>query len=341
MAQTLTDLTWSSSTPRLRAVAVLGTGSSVPSRILSNADLETMVDTSDEWIRTRTGIRERRIVDGLATSDLAIAAAKQALAAAEVTAEQVDMVIVATMTPDEVCPPVACRVQAAIGATRAGGFDLSAACSGFMNALFMGERLVGSGAIANCLVIGADAMSTLTDYQSRDTCVLFGDAAGAVLLGEPRDGGRILDQLVGIDGSGADMIVTPAGGSRRPATHATVEGREHFLQMNGKEVYKFAVQKMPELVEELLVRNGLTTSDISLLVPHQANLRILEAGAKRLGIPLDRVMINVDRFGNTAAGSVPLALDEAVRTGRIHHGDLICLTSFGGGLSWAGALIRW
>lgn len=341
MPQTSADIAWSSSTPRLRAVAVLGTGSCVPPRVLTNADLEGLVDTTDEWIVTRTGIRERRIVDGLATSDLAITAAQEALGAAGVTADQVEMVVVATMTPDEVCPPVSCRVQAAIGAHRAAGFDLSVACSGFMNALFTGERLVASGAVANCLVIGADVMSSLTDYQRRDMCVLFGDAAGAVFLGEPRDGRRILDQVIGIDGRGADMILTPAGGSRRPASHETVAGREHFLQMNGKEVFKFAVQKMPELVEDLLARNGLTIDDVALLVPHQANLRILEAGAKRLGIPLDRVMINVERYGNTAAGSVPLALDEAVRSGRLRRGDLVCLTSFGGGLSWAGALVRW
>lgn len=322
-------------------MAVLGTGSGVPQRVLTNADLEGMVDTTDEWIVTRTGIRERRVVDGLATSDLAIAAAQEALSAAGVAPRHVEMILVATVTPDETCPPVSCRVQAALGAHGAAGFDLSAACSGFMNALFTGERFVASGAAANCLVIGADVMSSVTDYQRRDTCVLFGDAAGAVFLGEPRDGSRILDQLVGVDGRGADMILTPAGGSRRPASHETVASRAHFLRMNGKEVFKFAVHKMPEVVEALLARNGFTIDDVALLVPHQANLRILEAGADRLGIPLDRVMINIERYGNTAAGSVPLALDEAVRGGRIRRGDLVCLASFGGGLSWAGALIRW
>ncbi|MBL8728992.1 MAG: ketoacyl-ACP synthase III [Planctomycetes bacterium] len=339
--QTSVDRDWTISPPRLRPVAVLGTGSGVPPRTLTNADLEGMVDTTDEWIVTRTGIRERRLVDGQATSDLAIAAAEQALLAAGVEADQVELILVATVTPDECCPPVACRVQAALGAHRAAGFDLSAACSGFMNALMTGHRLVGAGAFANCLVIGADTMSALTDYERRDMCVLFGDAAGATYLGEPRDGGEILDQLVGIDGRGAEMIMAPAGGSRRPATLETVARREHFLQMNGKEVFKFAVQKMPEIVETLLGRNGYSIDDLTLLVPHQANLRILEAGAKRLGLPLERVMINVDRYGNTASGSVPLALDEAVRTGRIRRGDLVCLASFGGGLSWAGSLIRW
>jgi 3-oxoacyl-[acyl-carrier-protein] synthase-3 len=339
--QTSVDSRWTTSPPRLRPVAVLGTGSGVPPRTLTNAELEGMVDTTDEWIVTRTGIRERRLVDDQATSDLAIAAAGQALRAAGVAADQVELILVATVTPDEVCPPVACRVQAAIGAHRAAGFDLSAACSGFMNALMTGHRLVGAGAFANCLVIGADTMSALTDYERRDMCVLFGDAAGAAFLGEPREGGEILDQLVGIDGRGAEMILVPAGGSRRPATLETIARREHFLQMNGKEVFKFAVQKMPEVVETLLARNGFSIDDLALLVPHQANLRILEAGAKRLGLPLDRVMINVDRYGNTASGSVPLALDEAVRTGRIQRGDLVCLASFGGGLSWAGSLIRW
>ena len=332
---------WSTVRPRLRPVGVLGTGSGVPARTLTNAQLERMVDTTDEWIVTRTGISERRLVDGQATSDLAVAAAQRALQAAEVAAEQVELILVATVTPDEVCPPVACRVQAAIGAHRAAGFDLSAACSGFMNALMTGHRLVAAGAFANCLVLGADVMSSITDYEKRDVCVLFGDAAGAAFLGEPRGGGTILDHIVGIDGRGADMIVAPAGGSRRPATAATVAGREHYLRMNGKEVFKFAVQKMPQVVEELLARNGFTIDDLALLVPHQANLRILEAGAKRLGLPLERVMVNVDRFGNTASGSVPLALDEAVRTGRIRRGDLVALVSFGGGLSWAGSLLRW
>ncbi|HEX5052739.1 MAG TPA: beta-ketoacyl-ACP synthase III [Planctomycetota bacterium] len=332
---------WTAPQPRLRSVEVLGTGASVPARTLTNAELERMVDTTDEWIVTRTGIRERRVVDGQATSDLAIEAARRALLAAEVEAGDVELILVATVTPDEVCPPVTCRVQAALGAHRAVGFDLSAACSGFMNALMTGHRLVASGAFANCLVIGADVMSAMTDYQQRETCVLFGDAAGAVFLGEPRGGGAILDHVVGIDGRGADMIVTRAGGSRRPASAETVARREHFLQMNGKEVFKFAAQKMPEVVEELLARNGFGVDDLALLVPHQANLRILEAGSKRLGLPLERVLVNVDRYGNTASGSIPLALDEAVRSGRIRRGDLVALASFGGGLSWAGSLIRW
>ena len=327
--------------PRLRRVGILGTGSSVPSRTLRNEDLARMVDTSDEWIVARTGIRERRVVDGEATSDPAIAAAQRALQAAGVAADRVELIVLATVTPDQVCPPVVCRVQAALGATAAAGFDLSAACSGFMNAWMTGHRLVASGAFANCLVIGADVMSSITDYQKRDLCVLFGDAAGAVLLGESPGGSEILDHLVGLDGRGADIIVAPAGGSRRPASAATVAAREHYLQMNGKEVFKFAVQKFPAVVEELLARNGYGIGDLALLVPHQANLRILEAGAARLGLPMDRVMVNVDRYGNTASGSVPLALDEAARSGRLQRGDLVALVSFGGGLSWAGSLVRW
>lgn len=339
--QTIPGSAWNLTSPRLRPVAVLGTGSGLPARTLTNADLERMVDTTDEWIVTRTGIRERRLVDGEATSDLALRAAQQALRAAGVGADKVELVLVATVTPDEPCPPVACRVQAALGAERATAFDVGAACSGFLYALMTGHRLVASGAFANCLVIGADTMSTMTDYERRDMCVLFGDAAGAVFLGEPRDGGEVLDHVVGTDGRGAEMIITPAGGSRRPATAATVARREHFLQMNGKEVFKFAVQKMPEVVEQVLARNGYSIDDLALLVPHQANLRILEAGAKRLGLPLERVMITIDRFGNTAAGSVPQALDEAVRSGRIRRGDLVCLASFGGGLTWGSTLIRW
>ncbi len=327
--------------PRLRPVGVLGTGSAVPPRVLDNADLSQLVDTSDEWIVTRTGIRERRVVTGQATSDLAIAAARAALAAAHLDASAIELILVATCTPDQLCPPVVCRVQAAIGATRAAGFDVSAACSGFMNAWMTGHRLVGAGSFNNCLVIGADVMSSITDYQKRDLCVLFGDAAGAAVLGEVPGGSVILDHIVGIDGNGADIIVAPAGGSRRPASAATVAGREHFLQMNGKEVFKFAVQKLPEVVRSLLARNGYGIDDLALLVPHQANLRILEAGAARLGLPMERVMVNVDRYGNTASGSVPLALDEAARSGRIQRGDLVALVSFGGGLSWAGSLVRW
>ncbi|MFY9341684.1 MAG: beta-ketoacyl-ACP synthase III [Planctomycetota bacterium] len=332
---------WTRSRPRLRPVGMLGTGSAVPARRLTNAQLEQAVDTSDEWIVSRTGIRERRIVDGQATSDLAIVAARAALQAAQVDAGAVELILVATVTPDEACPPVTCRVQAALGARQAAGFDVSAACSGFLNALMTGHRLVAAGAFANCLVVGADVMSSLTDYRQRDMCVLFGDAAGAVLLGEPRDGGLLLDHLLGLDGRGADLIVTPAGGSRRPTSAATLAGREHYLRMNGREVFRFAVQKLPEVMLELLARNGLGIDDLALLVPHQANLRILEAGAERLGLPMARVMVNVDRYGNTSAGSIPLALDEAVRTGRVRRGDLVGLVSFGGGLSWGASLIRW
>ncbi|MBK8097740.1 MAG: ketoacyl-ACP synthase III [Planctomycetes bacterium] len=332
---------WSALRTCVRPVAVLGTGAAVPERTLTNADLAAMVDTSDEWIVTRTGIRERRVVSGQATSDLAIAAGQRALEVAGLSPERLELIVVATVTPDEVCPPVACRVQAGLSARRAAGFDLSAACSGFLNALMTGHRLVAAGAFANCLVIGADVMSAMTDYRQRELCVLFGDAAGAVVLGEPVGRGAILDHVVGLDGRGAGMITTPAGGSRRPASAATVAAGEHFLRMNGKEVFKFAVQKLPEVVDELLVRNGLRIDDLALLVPHQANLRILEAGAKRLGLPMERVVTNVERYGNTAAGSIPLALDEAARSGRIRAGDLVALVSFGGGLSWAGTLLRW
>lgn len=327
--------------PLLRPVGILGTGAAVPDRVLGNEELTRLVDTSDEWIVARTGIRERRIVTGQATSDLAIAAARGALHAAGVDASRVELILVATVTPDQICPPVVCRVQAALGAARATGFDVSAACSGFMNAWMTGHSLVAAGAFANCLVIGADVMSSITDYQKRESCVLFGDAAGAVLLGEAPGGALILDHIVGIDGSGADLIVTPAGGSRLPASAATVASREHFLQMNGKEVFKFAVQKLPEVVAELLTRNGFGIEDLALLVPHQANLRILEAGVARLGLPMSRVMVNIDRYGNTASGSVPLALHEAAHSQRIRRGDLIALVSFGGGLSWAASLVRW
>lgn len=332
---------WAHDPPRRRPVAVCGTGAALPSRVLTNADFTRMVPTSDEWIVSRTGIRERRVVDREATSDLAGVAAQKALAAAQMDPAAVELILVATCTPDEPCPPVACRLQAALGAHRAAGFDINAACSGFLNAFATGHQMVAGGAVGNCLVVGADVMSSLTDYTDRETSILFGDGAGAVVLGEPHGGGHILDHVLGLDGRGADLIRAPAGGSRRPASLTTVAEKQHALRMNGREVFKFAVQKMPEIVEQLLARNGLAIGDLDLLVPHQANLRILEAGAKRLGLPMEKVLVNVDRLGNTAAASVPLALDEAARTGRIAAGDLVCMVAFGGGLSWGASLVRW
>ncbi len=327
---------------RLRRVAILGTGACVPERVLANQDLERIVETSNEWIVTRTGMRERRIAgQHEATSDLAAEAGRRALQASDLAADQLEFIVVATVTPDEICPPTACHVQAQLGAHRAAGFDLSAACSGFMNALTTAHHLVAAGSYRNALVIGADLLSSITDYTDRETCVLFGDGAGAVVIGEQLTGGQLLDHTLGIDGRGADLIKVPAGGSRRPTSSETIRQREHYLTLQGRKVFKFAVQKMVEVVTDIAKRNDISVDDINLLVPHQANLRILEAAGARLGIGCDRMVINVDRFGNTSSASVPIALDEAARTGRLSRGDLVCLVAFGGGLSWGATLLRW
>ncbi|GAB4142276.1 MAG: ketoacyl-ACP synthase III [Planctomycetota bacterium] len=314
----------------------------IPEGVLTNEDLEKMVRTSDEWIRERTGVRERRVVrPGQAASDLAAAAARQALAAAGLAASDVELIVVATVTPDSACPATACHVQRKLGAARAAGFDVSSACSGFETALLVGHNLVGSGAFENALVIGADVLSAITDYQDRNTCVLFGDGAGAVVLGAEAAERLILDHVTGIDGTGANLIEIPAGGSARPADHGTVDRREHFIRLDGRRVYRFAVGKICEVVTELAERNGIEVGEIDVLVPHQANLRIIEAAAEKLGLPMERVVVNIDRFGNTSSASIPIALDEAARGGRIRRGDLVCTVAFGGGLSWAGTLIEW
>ncbi|MEQ8767126.1 MAG: beta-ketoacyl-ACP synthase III [Planctomycetota bacterium] len=326
----------------LKRVGVLGVGSYAPERILSNEDLERLVDTSDEWIQTRTGMRERRIVaKDQATSDLCYAASKVALERAGLAAEEIGVIIVATVTPDHVCPATACHLQRLLGAKQAAGFDLSVACTGFVNALMTGHSLVASGAFPNALVLGADSLSTITNYEDRESCVLFGDGAGAVVLAPTNEGSQIIDHIVGIDGEGADMIIVPAGGSRRPASHETVDNREHALQLQGRKVFRFAVTKFAEVVPAIVARNGFEIDDLDLIIPHQANLRIIEAGADKLGVSMDKVLVNVDRFGNTSSASIPLAIDEACRTGRLQRGNLVCLVGFGGGLSWGASLLRW
>lgn len=300
------------------------------------------MDTSDEWIVARTGVRERRIVaPGQTVSDLATTAAHRALAQSGLGVEELQLIVVATVTPDHVCPPTACLVQAKLGAARAAGFDVSAACSGFANALLAAHDLVATGSFANALVIGADVLSSITDYEDRASCILFGDGAGAVVLGPDPEDREILDHVVGIDGSGADLILVPAGGSAKPASHETVDRREHYLRLDGRQVFRFAVSKMCEVVESIAERNGIEIADLDLLIPHQANLRIIDAAVQRLGMAPDRVLINVDRFGNTSSASVPLALDEAARTGRLRRGDLLCMVAFGGGLSWGASLVQW
>jgi 3-oxoacyl-[acyl-carrier-protein] synthase-3 len=318
-------------------------GSYVPPRLLTNADLEKMVATNDQWITERTGIRERHLVDkGIATSDLANEAAKICLAKRGVDPSEVEAIIIATVTPDMAFPATACLVQNKLGAPHAWGFDLSAACSGFPYALQMGAKLVESGAHKKVLVIGSDVMSSIIDYTDRATCIIFGDGAGAVLL-EPCEEGEIglIDFHHEIDGSGAVSLNMPAGGSRLPASHATVDAKQHYVHQDGQAVYKFAVRKMSEISEALLASNGVLGSELGCFIPHQANKRIILSTAERLGMPEDRVIINIDRYGNTTAGTIPIAMGTALEEGRLKKGDLVLLASVGAGFTAAATLLRW
>jgi len=327
----------------VRRVEIKSLATYVPPRLLTNADLEKLVDTTDEWILQRTGIRQRHIVDpGVATSDLAAEAAKEAIKRAGLKPEDIDLIIVGTVTPDMLFPSTACLVQHKIGATRAWGFDLSAACSAFTYALTVGSQLVASGGARNALVIGADVMSSIIDYTDRATCVLFGDGAGAVVLGPSSDPNvGILDFEHMIDGSGGGALCMPAGGSRMPASHETVDQRLHYVKQDGQTVFKFAVRNTGEICERLLKRNNLTGDDLDLFVSHQANKRIIMSAAERIGMPEEKVVINIDRFGNTTAATIPLALNDAVESGRLKKGHLIMLTSVGAGFTVGSLLVRW
>ena len=326
---------------KIRA-AIVGTGAYLPEKVVTNADMERMVDTSDEWIVTRTGIRERRIAaDGECTSDLGAAAARVALADAGLTADDVTLTICATITPDYFFPSTACMIQHKLGAANTGGFDLSAACAGFVYGVIMGARLIESDPSQTVLVVAAETLTKITDYTDRGSCILFGDGAGAAVLRATDDGRGIMASEFGIDGSGGDFMKLPAGGSVMPATEETVRGRMHYIKIRGRETFKFAVLKMAELVESTVSGSGLTMEDVKLIVPHQVNLRILQAAADRLKIGMDKVYCNIDRYGNTSAASAAIALDEAVRNGRVERGDTVVLAAFGGGLSWSSALVRW
>ena len=315
----------------------------VPPRVLTNADLEQMVNTTEQWILERTGIHTRHLVsDGMATSDMAVEAARKALAARGLDPQDVEVILVATVTPDMLFPATACLVQDKLGARGAWGFDLSAACSGFLYALVVGTQFIANGAHRRVLVVGADTMSSIVDYTHRATCVLFGDAAGAVLL-EPADAGEqgLIDYLHEIDGSGGGSLHMPAGGSRRPASEETVRQRMHYVHQDGRQVFKYAVRKMYDICKGLLDRNGLTGRDVRVLVPHQANRRIIEATAERLGLGCDQVIINIDEYGNTTAATIPLALATAVQAGKLNKGDLVLLTAVGAGYTAGAALLRW
>jgi 3-oxoacyl-[acyl-carrier-protein] synthase-3 len=326
----------------LGSVGIIATGSYAPPRVLTNFDLEKMVDTSDEWIRTRTGIEERRIADPeVATSDLALRSAQIALGSAGLGAKDIDLVIVATVTPDMFFPCTASILQQALGASGATAFDLLVGCTGFVYGLAVAREMVAAGCYRRALVTGAETLSKITDWQDRSTCVLFGDAAGSVVVGPVAEGHGILTYSLGNDGTNADTLKVPAGGSRLPTSADTVAQRLHYLTMVGSEVFKFAVRAMVESSEEAVRRAGISMDDIEVVIPHQANLRIIDAAAKRLNIPFERFVRNVDRYGNTSAASIPLALDEAVRAGRIRSGDHVMLSSFGAGLSWGTMVMRW
>ncbi|HYM11303.1 MAG TPA: beta-ketoacyl-ACP synthase III [Bryobacterales bacterium] len=328
---------------QLRRAKISALGCYVPPRLLTNADLEKMVDTSDEWILTRTGIHTRHIADdGMATSDLAVEAARAALAARNLSPDQVEAILVCTVTPDMLFPSTACLVQDRLGARKAWGFDLVAACSGFLYGLTTAAQMIASGAHERVLVIGSDTMSRIVDYTDRATCVLFGDGAGAMLL-EPAgsDGEGLIDYLNEIDGSGGKYLYMPAGGSRRPASHETVDKRMHYVHQDGGQVFKFAVRKMYETCKELLDRNGFTAKDVDVLIPHQANRRIITASADRLGLPCDRVLINIDRYGNTTAGTIPLATRDAIDRGLLKKGGLVLMAAVGAGYTVGASLWRW
>jgi 3-oxoacyl-[acyl-carrier-protein] synthase-3 len=324
------------------AAKITGVAGYVPPKVLTNADLEKMVDTDDEWIRTRTGIRERHLVEnGMATSDMATEAAKQLLAQTNTDPTEIDLIVLASVTPDMFFPATACLVQDRLGAKRAWGFDLSAACSGFAYALTVGAQFVGSGAHKKVLVIGSDAMSKIIDYRDRATCVLFGDGAGAVLLEAATDGEGILDFEHDVDGSGGNYLYMPGGGSLNPSTRETVEKNMHVVHQDGSQVFKYAVRRMADLAACLLKRNGFTSDDLALVIPHQANLRIIRAMQERLGVDDSKVMVNIDRYGNTTAGTLPLGMRDAIAEGRLHKGDLVLLAAVGAGYTTGGVLLRW
>ena len=321
---------------------IVGTGSYLPERILTNAELEKMVDTSDEWIVTRSGIRQRHIArPDEATSDMGAIAARNALSAAGVTPEDVQLIIVATVTPDMPFPSTACLIQHAIGAKNAVCFDLEAACSGFLYSLEVARRFIESGVVKTALVLGAEKLSAVTDWTDRATCILFGDGAGAVVLQACGEGHGVLTTVMGSDGGLSDLLKLPAGGSRMPATHETIDARLHYMKMAGREVFKHAVTRMSEAAQRALEQCGLTMNDITWIIPHQANSRIIEAIGDRLGVPAGHVYMNLERTGNMSAATIPVALDEVVRAGKVKPGDKLLLVAFGGGFTWAATVLEW
>ena len=326
----------------VRGARIAGTGSYAPPKVLTNLELEHMVETSDDWIVSRTGIRERHLAgDGVASSDLAAEAAGKALAEAGMSPEEVQLVVVATATPDRLFPSTACSLQEKLGTANAAAFDLSAACSGFVYGLSVASGLIGIGAVDRILLVGVETLSKLVDWEDRNTCVLFGDAAGAAVVVPCEHGRGVLATSMGSDGCLGNLLELPAGGSLHPATQKTIDDRMHYIKMKGNEVFKCAVRSMETVARDAMDKAGVSADDLALLIPHQANLRIIEATAKRLGIGMDRVFVNVHKYGNTSSASVPLALDEARKAGRVKDGDLVGLVAFGAGFTWGAAVLRW
>ena len=324
------------------AAGIIGIGCYLPEKKLTNQDLEKMVDTSDAWITERTGIKTRHLAaPDQATSDLAYEASVRALADADTRPEELDLIIVATESPDYKYPSTACLLQARLGAKNAAAFDLSAGCSGFVYGLGIGSQSIVSGLYKKILLVGAETLSRITDWTDRNTCVLFGDGAGAAVLGRVEEGYGILSLDLGADGSGGSHLIQPAGGSRKPTTHETVDAHDHLIHMDGQDVFKFAARRMPYACRKVLQKAGMTIDDVALLVPHQANLRIIDNAIDRLKIDRDRVWINIDKHGNMSAACVPVCLTEAQETGRLKKGDNVIMVAFGAGLTWAGALVKW
>lgn len=324
------------------SVGIIGTGYYVPEKVLTNFDLEKMVETNNEWIVDRTGISERRIADeNVPTSEIAIHAAENALKNADVSPEEIDLIIFATLTPDTVIPSAACIIQNKLKAVNAAAFDLSAACSGFVYGISVGSQFIKSGMYKKVLVVAAETLSKLVNWEDRNTCILFGDGAGAAVLSQVEDGYGILGIELGADGSGGDFLNVPASGSLHPATTKTIEDKLHYIHMNGSEVFKFAIKIMGEAALKSLDVAGLKPEDIDCLIPHQANIRIIKSAAKRLSLSMDKVVVNVDKYGNTSAASIPIALSEAVESSRIKKGDVVVLVGFGAGLTWASCVMKW
>ncbi len=322
--------------------SITGVGSFLPEKILTNDDLEKMLNTTDEWITKRTGIKERRIVEnGAATSDLAIEASLRALNDAKVLPSEVDLIITSTITPDCLFPSTSCFIQEKIGASNAGAFDILAACAGFVYALAIAKNFVISGAMNTVLVVGSECLSKITDYTDRSTCILFGDGAGATIVQRSNGKREIVTTHLGSDGSQADLLMLPAGGSKLPASHKTIESRSHYIQLKGKEIFKLAVNNMVDVIKKTVSENNMKIEDIDLIVPHQSNIRIIEAAMEKLKQPKEKAFINIDRYGNTSSASIPIAIDEIDKGKVLKPGDTVLLVAFGGGLTWSSSIVKW